>query len=731
MPILVVILFVTCSFSAYPAPTQNKNVVDSLKYVLSVVRDAAKVDALNKLCWEYRTFDHNRAIEYGLQALGLAEQLKYKAGMARAFNILGLVYRRHGNYPQALDYHFKSLKVSEESRDSSLIAPALNNIGLLYMGQSNYALALEYFERTLKTYEALHDQSGIAAAMENIGAIYSRQGKHSTGLEYLMKSLAIIEQGGDPEATADVFAEIATLYSRQGNYTLALQGFLKALAINERIGNKSAVAQILSSVAMVYYKTNAYKRAEQSALKAMTLAKETGEIEWMKQASQTLSLIYTAENEYQKALQYQTMFSTMKDSITGEESIRKIADLETMLASEKRQAQIDLLTKEKQLQVLIIIALGTGLVLVFALVSVFFRSNRRQKKANKLLSQQNTEILRQQTLLEEQAREIEITNTGLQEMNFDLHHQQKLLEEQAHEIELANNELLELNVNLEHQQHQLEEQSRQIEMANYELQERNVQLHELNDQKNEFLAIAAHDLKNPLASIIMSAGTIKRYYDKLTSEDILESITRIETTAGRMRQIILNLLDLNALESGKFEVSPEPVSPADVVEKLMDDWTARASDKAITIHFDNQAPDQIINADPQLLHQVLDNLLSNAVKYSPQGKHVWLRLKKFTTHEEQPLPEIPSGVRPSMRLQTYLRLEVQDEGPGLSAEDKGKLFGKFSRLSARPTGGEHSTGLGLSIVKKMVEAMNGKVWCESESGNGAMFIMELPITEPY
>jgi signal transduction histidine kinase len=70
---------------------------------------------------------------------------------------------------------------------------------------------------------------------------------------------------------------------------------------------------------------------------------------------------------------------------------------------------------------------------------------------------------------------------------------------------------------------------------------------------------------------------------------------------------------------------------------------------------------------------------------------------------------------------------VQDEGAGLSEEDKAKLFGKFARLSARPTGGEHSTGLGLSIVKKLVEAMNGRVWCESELGKGATFTVELPL----
>jgi signal transduction histidine kinase len=103
--------------------------------------------------------------------------------------------------------------------------------------------------------------------------------------------------------------------------------------------------------------------------------------------------------------------------------------------------------------------------------------------------------------------------------------------------------------------------------------------------------------------------------------------------------------------------------------------------------------------------QVLDNLISNAVKYSPLGKRILVRV---------------------VNTDRAVRIEIQDEGPGLSEDDKSKLFGKFARLSARPTGGEYSTGLGLSIVKKMVEAMNGKVWCESELGKGATFIVELP-----
>ena len=109
--------------------------------------------------------------------------------------------------------------------------------------------------------------------------------------------------------------------------------------------------------------------------------------------------------------------------------------------------------------------------------------------------------------------------------------------------------------------------------------------------------------------------------------------------------------------------------------------------------------------DSNLVAHVLENLLSNAIKYSPPGKNIYLRVGR--------MPEV-------------IQCEVRDEGPGLSADDQGKLFGKFARLSAKPTGGEHATGLGLSIVKRMVQAMNGRVWCESELRIGSTFLVEFP-----
>ncbi|MES2764888.1 MAG: 7TM diverse intracellular signaling domain-containing protein [Bacteroidota bacterium] len=247
----------------------------------------------------------------------------------------------------------------------------------------------------------------------------------------------------------------------------------------------------------------------------------------------------------------------------------------------------------------------------------------------------------------------------------------------------------------------------ETEALNKNLLEANQYLTELNNEKNEFLGIAAHDLKNPLAAIILSSEILSRYYDRFSKEKILDKIKSIETTATRMRDIVSNLLDVNAIESGKINISLEVLDIVSIARQLSEEYRERANAKNISIVFKTQLHSLTVKADKHALQEVLDNLISNAIKYSPHGKSVTISIEKSV-------------------LKTAV-LKVQDEGPGLNDDDKQKLFGKFARLSALPTGGESSTGLGLSIVKKLSEAMNAKIWCESEPGHGAAFLFEIPL----
>ena len=239
-----------------------------------------------------------------------------------------------------------------------------------------------------------------------------------------------------------------------------------------------------------------------------------------------------------------------------------------------------------------------------------------------------------------------------------------------------------------------------------ELQKKNEVLRKLDQDKNEFLAIAAHDLKNPLSAIQSLANLIKTSFDEFPKQKISEFAFMIETSAQRLFALIQNLLDVNAIESGKINLSFNSYDILPFLQAIVNNYLRPAKEKDITLQFQFTNGEYQIWGDENALLQVLDNLISNAVKYSPQGKNVHVRI---------------------LKRENIVRCEVQDEGLGLSEKDRGKLFQKFARLTPRPTGDEHSTGLGLFIVKKLVEAMNGKAWCESELGKGAMFIVEFPL----
>lgn len=255
-------------------------------------------------------------------------------------------------------------------------------------------------------------------------------------------------------------------------------------------------------------------------------------------------------------------------------------------------------------------------------------------------------------------------------------------------------------------------QNAAVEAANRELQSRNIELAQLNEEKNEIIGIAAHDLKNPLSGIILNADVVVSFFDRMQRSDIIREMERINNAARRMSEIITNILDINAIETGRRDYSVEQIDICQLTRDVVEEYRRPADFKSIAIHTETHNT-LLIEADRNAILQVLDNLISNAVKYSPQGKNIRVRVGETVT------ASIP-----------VVRLEVQDEGAGLTEEDKKRLFGKFARLSARPTGNEHSTGLGLSIVKKLVETAQGRIWCESTVGCGATFIVELPVAQP-
>lgn len=229
------------------------------------------------------------------------------------------------------------------------------------------------------------------------------------------------------------------------------------------------------------------------------------------------------------------------------------------------------------------------------------------------------------------------------------------------------------------------------------------------EEQIAYLGVVAHDLKNPIAAIMMSASIIGRYGQKLSTEDLEKHSNNIIHTAEWMKELVTSLLDFTALTTGRMKLTIEPVHTALLFDVVIEAYRLKALAKSLTIHKIYRHGDLYVLADSKRLQECLDNLLSNAIKYTPLGRNIYCII------EQQ--GEI-------------VRLSVRDEGCGLTPEEQQQLFREFSRARSHETGKEGGTGLGLSIVRRLIEAMHGNVGCKSEIGKGSEFYIELPLASP-
>lgn len=238
-------------------------------------------------------------------------------------------------------------------------------------------------------------------------------------------------------------------------------------------------------------------------------------------------------------------------------------------------------------------------------------------------------------------------------------------------------------------------------------------LKEADELKSELLSIVAHDLKNPLHTVAAFAELLLD--PEIRIAEINQIAASILNSSRRMETLINSTLDATAIELGQITVLKSEINIRHIVLNVIENNNKNAERKGQKIHLVNDETckieedcDCLLNGDPIRIYEAMDNIISNAIKYSPYYKSIYIKLVK---QEE------------------FIIISVIDEGPGFTENDKKHLFNKYTRLSARPTGGESSTGLGLFIVKKIIDLHQGKIWVEENKPCGSIFKIKLPVFE--
>ena len=253
----------------------------------------------------------------------------------------------------------------------------------------------------------------------------------------------------------------------------------------------------------------------------------------------------------------------------------------------------------------------------------------------------------------------------------------------------------------------LEDSLRQLKKNQNIIESRNVQLDEMNQLKNKFIGIAAHDLRNPIVSIIGFTDILLSDYP-LSPEDSRRYLQIISAACTTMLDLISDMLDVSVIESGELVLNMGIGSLAKLVDERVQIFEPIATKKNIDMV--NQSSDVGDSwFDPNRVGQILDNLISNAIKFSPTGKQI------TTTVED---------------VDDLVMVSITDQGPGISAEDQLRMFDYFQKLHNKPTDEKSGTGLGLAIVKKIVDVHHGTIVVDSEPGSGATFSFVLPKENP-
>lgn len=267
------------------------------------------------------------------------------------------------------------------------------------------------------------------------------------------------------------------------------------------------------------------------------------------------------------------------------------------------------------------------------------------------------------------------------------------------------------------QKEELEEQSEKLKKAYEEIKVKNIAIEEafehltnsfsklsdLNREKDGIISIVAHDLRTPLNNI---EGLIQLVsMDGNLNDDQKDYIDKIRSVVRHGNEMIRDLLDINQAKNQKPELKISTLQLGEFVNNWQANFEKSLSSKKQKLELAGDYQNLEVQTDQGLLSRIMDNLMSNAIKFSEKGTTIFIDINE---EDEQ------------------LVIKITDEGPGISEQDQKKMFKPFTRLSATPTGGEPSNGLGLSIIKSLCQQLGGKIEVESEIGKGTTFIVSIP-----
>ncbi|MBN2431338.1 MAG: tetratricopeptide repeat protein [Acidobacteria bacterium] len=333
------------------------------------------------------------------QALSFLEKAGDKEKLAGIHNNIAIIYYNRGEYDQALDYMFKAQLLYEELGDESGVGVVLNAIGNIYNKLGKHDQALKYFRRVLSIAENTGHKQLKVSCLVNMGEIFARTGAWPEALEQNTRALALARELGNPEYEAVCLNNIGDARREMGDNAAALENYLASMKIFKKMNAKPRIMISYLNIGKLYVRDGRLQKAQEYLIQAFRLAEETEERNFQREAADALFQLYEQLGDYQQALRYQKIHTDLKEQLFSGENIEKIATLQARYETEKKQQQIELLQREREIgelqikrQRLWMIFISTALILAAVIAFFLYRRYRLKIRTNTELSAAYTKM---------------------------------------------------------------------------------------------------------------------------------------------------------------------------------------------------------------------------------------------------------------------------------------------------------------------------------------------------
>ena len=658
----------------------SQSQVDSLKNLLQLSEGKSRVKLLIKIGYFLLSENPNEAIKYLDEAIELSEKINSKWSKADAFLNKGVALWHLGEINQSDNYYKKAITIYEEFHDSLSLIKVFNSQAINHQMKGDNDLAVETFFHSLDYAKKIKDNGTILSTLFNIGILYDNIGNNEQCLKYYLEAAKYADEK-DQASLALLQSYIAEVYIHTNRLTEAEDYLNKAIINSRASGDTKSLIWAYTNLGQIQLKNGKEKSAENYFKESLKLARS---IDFKLEIIHALTEL---GKYYNKTKNFAEGEKNLLEAISLAEELNSLTDLSVLnreiaalyYNTGNYKKAYELRLKYKQYSDSLYVLSNSE-----KMEELQTKNELKQKeRETKLLVNENE--LQKKIIYSQKVIALIISLLAIASIIFIW-----LLFRNRNKILKTKDELVLKN--------------EEINLSQKEISQKNEVLASLNTTKDKFFSIIAHDLRNPIAAFVNISELLEEDFDRLNEKDKKEIIGQMNVSSKNLLRLLENLLTWARLSSNKIEVYPEKVLLTDIVEAAVHPYIQSAQNKKIKLNVD--VPKEIlITTDKFIFQAIVGNLVNNAIKFS------------------NALSEISVGFVSQNGRYVF---SVKDHGIGIEPSQLRNIFvlGKVSTGSG--TMGESGTGLGLVLVKELVEKLNWQIKVKSEVNAGSEFIISIP-----